>query len=387
LIFFIYRRNTKLTEKFFLIININNEYLKKFFLYNRIAISIIYRYNMYMKQCETYFESHDGAKLYLYRFLPDDCPSDDMTKKPKAVLNIVHGMAEYGFRYKRLAEKLTSEGIEVWAADQRGHGKTADLNINKPEKGGLLGHCADNNGIACVTADVNAINVAIHAARPGVPLFLLGHSWGSFIVQNYMEYSQFLPVSKPKYNESSSSAGVMINGCILSGTKGPGGFIVKAGVPLMTVIAGLKGQRKGSRVARAMGDGAYNKPFKPNRTAFDWLSRDNDEVDKYINDPLCGFLCSSGFYRDLVKLLYNIHRPDSLARINLSLPVYVFSGSADPVGDMGKSPTALVNIYRNLGINDCEFVLYPGARHEILNETNREEVIENLLTWIKKRCE
>jgi alpha-beta hydrolase superfamily lysophospholipase len=110
-------------------------------------------------------------------------------------------------------------------------------------------------------------------------------------------------------------------------------------------------------------------------------------VDRYIADPLCGFLCSSGFYRDLSKLLFNIHRSEALARINRSLPVYVFSGSADPVGDMGKSTTALVNAYRNLGIEDLEFVLYPGARHEILNETNREEVIDNLLSWINKRCE
>jgi len=233
-----------------------------------------------------------------------------------------------------------------------------------------LGHCGDNNSIACVTADIHAINAEIHKTRPNAPLFLLGHSWGSFIVQNYIEYS----------DDSK------INGCILSGTKGPDGFKVKAAVPFMMILSALKGQRKGSRTAKAMADGSYNKPFKPNRTAFDWLSRDDAEVDKYAQDPLCGFLCSSGFYRDLVKLLYNIHRTDALARINSSLPVYVFSGSADPVGEMGKSPTALVNAYRNLGMKDCEFVLYPGARHETLNETNHEEVIDNLLSWINNRC-
>jgi len=341
-----------------------------------------------MVQSETYFESHDGAKLYLYRWSPDDCPPENQNKKLKAVLHIVHGMAEHAIRYKKLAKRLTCEGIEVWAADQRGHGKTADLNINKPDKGGLLGHCADTNASAIVTADLNALNLEIHAARPGVPLFLLGHSWGSFLVQNYIEYSQLQPVCAARDKERKvSAADVMINGCVLSGTKGPGGFMIKAGVPLLALIAALKGQRNGSRIAKAMADGAYNKPFKPNRTPFDWLCRDNDEVDKYVEDPLCGFLCSSGFYRDLVKLLYNIHRPDAMARINNSLPVYVFSGSADPVGDMGKGPTALVNIYRQNGINDCEFVLYPGARHEVLNETNHEEVIDNLLSWIKKRCE
>jgi alpha-beta hydrolase superfamily lysophospholipase len=316
-----------------------------------------------MVQDESYFESHDRTKLYLYRWSPE--------QKPKAVVHIVHGMGEHALRYRHLAERLTQSGIEVWAADQRGHGKTANPDINELSKGGLLGHCGDVNSIACVTADVHAINSEIRKNKPNIPLFLLGHSWGSFIVQNYIEYSDDL----------------MINGCILSGTKGPDGFIIMAGVPLMMLIAALKGQRKPSRFARSLADGAYNKPFKPNRTAADWLSRDEAEVDKAVNDPLCGFSCSSGFYRDLVKLLYNIHRADALARINRSLPVYVFSGSADPVGEMGKSPTALVNAYRKLGINDCEFVLYPGARHETLNETNREEVMDNLLSWIDKHCQ
>jgi len=136
-----------------------------------------------------------------------------------------------------------------------------------------------------------------------------------------------------------------------------------------------------------MADGQYNVPFKPNRTQFDWLSRDEKEVDKYIEDPLCGFLCSSGFYREITRILNKIHNKKAMSKINRLLPVYVFSGSADPVGSMGDSTTALVNAYRNLGIKDLEFVLYPGARHETLNETNREEVIDNLHSWINKHCE
>ena len=318
-----------------------------------------------MVQNESYFKSHDGTKLYLYRWLLDQ------GQKPKAILHIVHGMAEHALRYRRLAEKLTQSGIEVWAADQRGHGKTANPEVNELGRGGLLGHCGDGNCVANVTADIHAINSEIHKITPNVPVFLLGHSWGSFLVQNYIEYSDDL----------------IINGCILSGTKGPGDFMVTLGVPLMILVATFTGQRKASRFAKTIADGAYNKPFKPNRTAFDWISRDEEEVDKYVNDPLCGFLCSSGFYRDLLKLLYNIHRTDALARIKRSLPVYVFSGSVDPVGEMSKSPTALVDAYRKLGISDCEFVLYPGARHETLNETNREEVMDNLLSWINKHCE
>jgi len=319
-----------------------------------------------MVQNETYFESHDGARLYLYRW---EQAQPTGAAEPKAVLHIVHGMAEHALRYRRLAEKLTSAGIEVWAVDQRGHGKTADLNINPPERGGLLGHCADG-GFAVVTQDIHALNIEIKKTK-NVPIFLLGHSWGSFIVQNYIE----------EY-----SGDLNIDGCILSGTKGPGDIMVKAGLPFLTLVAALCGQRNGSRLARALADGQYNKPFKPNRTQFDWLSRDEAEVDKYAADPYCGKLCSSGFYRDLAKVLNNIHRDEAMAKISRQLPVYIFSGYSDPVGNMGAGPTSLTNAYRNLGINDLEFVLYPGARHEMLNETNREEVMDNLLSWIDRHC-
>ena len=137
-------------------------------------------------------------------------------------------------------------------------------------------------------------------------------------------------------------------------------------------------------MAKAMADGPYIKPFLPSRTTSDWLSRDEAEVDAYVNDPLCGQLCSTGFYRDLAKGLSGIHRKGAMAKIRKDLPVYIFSGSADPVGGMGTSTTALVNIYRLLGIQDLEYVLYPGARHETLNETNREEVMNNLLSWISR---
>jgi alpha-beta hydrolase superfamily lysophospholipase len=328
-----------------------------------LIYTCIYAIIFIMVQNEAYFESHDGTKLFLYRWLPET--------QPKAALHIVHGMAEYALRYRRLAEKLTAAGIEVWAADQRGHGKTADLSLNKPGRGGLLGHCGDGYGFSLVTKDIYTLNKEIKKTV-NTPVFLLGHSWGSFIVQNYIE----------EYTND-----LNIDGCILSGTKGPGDLMVKLGLPFLTVLAALRGQRKGSRLARAMGDGQYNNPFKPNRTQFDWISRDEGEVDKYIADPLCGFLCSSGFYRDLTRILNNIHRPEKITSIKINLPVYVFSGSSDPVGAMGASTTALVNEYRKAGIKDLEFVLYPGARHETLNETNREEVMDNLLSWISKYCE
>jgi len=315
-----------------------------------------------MVQDNTWFESSDGTKLYLRRWLSD--PS--FTARPLAVLHIVHGMAEHGERYGRLAEKLCGSGIEVWAADQRGHGKTADLSVNSPGKGGLLGHCADTDTFGRVSADIDDINREIRKTHPDIPLFLLGHSWGSFVVQNYIE------------NKDCGE----IAGCILSGTRGPGGLKIETGKLFMTLLAFVYGQRRKSSLARAAADGPYDRPFRPIRTSFDWISRDEAEVDAYVNDPLCGCLCSVGFYRDLALGLSQIHRPEAMARIRRDLPVYIFCGSADPVGEMGTSPTALVNAYRSLGVKDLEFVLYPGARHETLNETNRDEVMNNLLSWI-----
>jgi alpha-beta hydrolase superfamily lysophospholipase len=282
-------------------------------------------------------------------------------------------MAEHSLRYERLARKLSLEGFEVWAVDLRGHGYTADPQVNDPGKGGLRGHCADAGGNALLCSDIDAVNRFIRKKRPGLPLFLMGHSWGSFLVQNYVETYGGLDGSVKD-----------LAGCILSGTRGPDGIKIRLGAPSMAFIARLLGPRRFSAAARAVADGPYNKPFRPNRTSFDWLSRDREEVDRFINDPLCGTLCSAGFYRDLVGLLENIHRPECMERINRQLPFYIFAGSADPVGEMGASPTALVETYRLIGIQDIEFTLYPEARHETLNETNRDEVMDNLLTWMLK---
>ncbi|MDR1277538.1 MAG: lysophospholipase [Treponema sp.] len=313
-----------------------------------------------------WFSTGEGTRLFLRRWLSRQGSSD----KPRAVLHIVHGMSEHSLRYERLARYLAAEGIEVWAADQRGHGKTADLTVNAPGGGGLLGHCGDGDGFSLVTVDVDIINGEIQELYPSLPFFLMGHSWGSFIVQNYIE----------RYSTADMA------GCILSGTRGPDGLKVQAGKGLMGLLALLRGQRNGSALARAVADGPYNKPFRPNRTSSDWLSRDEQEVDAYVNDPCSGMLCSTGFYRDMLRGLYRIHRKEAMKNIGVDLPVYIFSGSADPVGDMGASPAALVNMYRTMGLRDLEFVLYPDARHETLNETNREEVMENLKVWILRHC-
>ena len=319
----------------------------------------------------TWLPMNDGVHLYLRCWEPEAAP--------RALVHVVHGMSEHSGRYARLARRLNAEGIAVWAADQRGHGQTARNKQNIPAKGGLLGHCADGDGFSRVTQDIDTINRAIMKKYPGLPIFLLGHSWGSFIAQNYIENFEGRPSA---YGEPP----VILEGCMLSGTRGPDGLKIALGAPAMLFLAAVLGERKGSLLAKALADGPYNKHFRPNRTPSDWLSRDEKEVDAYEADPLCGNLCSVGFYRDMAGALNRIHRPEEMKKIRKELPIYVLAGSADPVGDMGESPTALAVAYRHLEIKDLETVLYPDARHETLNETNREEVTESLLSWLLRHC-
>ena len=330
-----------------------------------------------VQEQELWIEMDDGASLFIRRWSGGEAVGGD--DNPRAVLNIIHGMAEHSGRYNRLAQRLVKEGIEVWAADQRGHGKTAGNKNNSPAQGGLLGHCADGDGFSRVCRDVDLINRAIQKERPGIPLFLLGHSWGSFIAQSYMENYEGL---------SKFDSRLALAGCILSGTRGPVADIsVKLGAPLLKLLSLIMGQRRGSKTVKKALDGSYNKSFRPSRTGFDWLSRDEKEVDAYLADPLCGFLCSIGFYRDMSGALTRLHRKEEMEKIRRELPVYIFSGSADPVGDMGESHAALAVAYRHLQIKDLETVLYPDARHETLNETNRDEVIESLVSWLQRHLE
>jgi alpha-beta hydrolase superfamily lysophospholipase len=304
----------------------------------------------------------DGSKLFVRTWKP--------AGRAAAAVQIVHGMREHSLRYERFATRLCEAGIEVWAADMRGHGLTANLKVNRPEKGGLLGHCADRRAQARLISDIHRVGLAIREKHPDIPLFLMGHSWGSFLVQSYIE----------NYREP------RLAGCMLSGTKGPGGgALVALDGAFLSLLMLFRKPRSTSRLAAALADGAYKKVFfHVSRTPHDWLTRDESEVEAFVNDPLCGQMPSIAFYRDLALLLRKIYLKKNMARIPRDLPVYVFSGSRDPVGNNGESPKTLVEQYTKLGLHDIEFVLYPDARHEMLHETNYEEAQENLLAWIKK---
>jgi alpha-beta hydrolase superfamily lysophospholipase len=322
-----------------------------------------------MVETSLWLDSDDGTRLFVRRWRPRD--------GVKGIVHLVHGMAEHSGRYGFFAEKLCAAGFELWAADQRGHGKTADAEKNDPGRGGLLGHSSDTNGFFRVVRDIPVINRRIAAAfaEEGAvlpPFFIMGHSWGSFLVQAFIE----------NIGASAKENTPPLAGAVLSGTRGPGSAEVMFSAPFLKLVAALKGPRQSSRLVLGLSFGPYNKPFRPNRTPFDWLSRDEKQVDSYMEDPLCGKPCSSGFFRDMIGGLKAIHRKAAIRSVPADLPVYIFCGSADPVGSMGAGPTKLVNAYRANGLKNLEFVIYPDARHEPLNETNREEVIEDLLNWL-----
>jgi alpha-beta hydrolase superfamily lysophospholipase len=299
------------------------------------------------------FAASDGKAISVRRFRA--------SSRPRAAILIVHGMAEHGGRYARLASFLAERGMESWVPDNRGHGLTA-------RGPGELGFMAERGGFLRVIEDLEGLSSKMKAELPGIPLFLLAHSLGSLMAQGIMARS-----------------GSEYSGVLLSGTAGPGNPVVVPGAIIGKVIRALKGPRARSPFLNAMALGSYNDAFKPPRTAFDWLSRDEAEVDAFLRDPLCGYVCSVSYYIDLAEGLSFIHTRDAMARIPKNLPVYLFAGSADPVGAASGYLDKLVDAYARLGIEDIEKRIYPGARHETLNETNRAEVMSDCAEWLEAR--
>ena len=313
-----------------------------------------------MKKDSFTYDAADNAKIFTYRWLPD-AQSD-----VKAVIQISHGMAEHAARYERFAKALVDTGYAVYANDHRGHGKTA----GSPEN---LGHFADEKGWETVVDDLHLLTGIIKKENPKVPVFLFGHSMGSFFARHYaMLYG----------NE--------IAGLVLSGTGGDPGIGGKIALFIGKREANKKGKQTKSTKMNNLLFGMYNKAFKPNRTKFDWLSRDTAEVDKYVADPLCGNIMTNGLYCDVIKGLFFINKFENIIKIPKNLPIYLFSGTDCPVGAKtpwsGKTKGVLqvYNDFVKAGIKDVTYKLYPNGRHEMLNEINRDEVFKDVLAWLNK---
>ncbi|WP_192558813.1 alpha/beta hydrolase [Pseudomonas allokribbensis] len=295
-----------------------------------------------------WLDASDRSRLFVNQWLPN--------APLKALVLLAHGMAEHSARYARLAESFCAEGYGVYAPDQRGHGKTADH--------GTLGHFADDDGWCKVVGDLASLNQFLGQRHPGVPIVLLGHSMGSYIAQAYL------------LHHSAS-----LHGAILSGSNFQPVALYRAARQIARFEKLRQGAKGRSALIEWLSFGSFNNKFKPARTAFDWLSRDPAEVDKYATDPLCGFRCTNQLWIDLLGGLQQISKASNLAQIDPGLPLLVIGGECDPVSE-GKRLTDLANALRSAGSHNLQLKIYPQARHELFNETNRDEVTADVLAWI-----
>ena len=275
---------------------------------------------------------------------------------PKAVVQIVHGLCEHSGRYARFAAALVGAGYAVYAHDHRGHGETC-----APED---LGFFAPREGWRALLDDIGAVGARARADHPGAPLVFFGHSMGSFLGQCHI-----------------AERGADFAAAVLSGTSGPPPAILPLGRRFVAFERWRLGPRGKSPLVQALLLGEQNKPFRPARTTADWLSRDPAEVDAYLADPLCGFPVTTQLAADLVGGLADLASPALAARIPKTLPLYVLGGSADPVG---AKLSGLLDVYRAAGL-DVTAKIYPEGRHEMLNETNRDEVTRDLIGWLDAR--
>lgn len=303
-----------------------------------------------MNHSTFWLTANDRSRLYVNQWLPEG--------ETRAIIMLSHGMAEHSGRYARLAQALCGAGYGLYALDQRGHGRTADE--------GTLGLYAEKDGWNKVVGDLASLNQHIGQQQPGLPIILLGHSMGSYIAQAYL------------LHHSAS-----LNGAILSGSNFQPIALYRAAAVIARIERARQGLRGRSALIEFLSFGSFNKAFKPNRTAFDWLSRDPVEVDRYITDPLCGFRCTNQLWIDLLGGLQQISKASNLAQIDPGLPILVMGGECDPVSE-GKRLKSLAHALREAGCQHLQLNIYPQARHEVFNETNRDEVTADVLAWLQQ---
>lgn len=280
-------------------------------------------------------------------------------KKPKASILILHGMAEHHKRYEAFAQYLVNQGFDVYLYDHRGHG--VDKKLNE------LGFFSYHKGYQVVIDDAITVSEYILQNNRCSKFFLFGHSMGSLIARNIIQIYD-------KYN-----------GVILCGTAYPPKLVTRAGLLVTSLVKRIKGPKYVSPFLKNLIFGNSKYTRLADRTAFDWLTRSNPVVGAYIHDPYCGFICTSSFYNDLLKLTANAANKKLIKMTRLEMPMFIISGERDPVGAYGKDIKRLLSTYKKIGFSNIAYKLYPDCRHELLNELNRDEVYSDIDNWLAKR--
>ena len=296
---------------------------------------------------------------------PGDCYYHEWSvqapQQPKAWVHIMHGMAEHSARYADLATYLNQQGFHVTADDHRGHGKTAEANNN-------LYHFADSDGWNQMVDDQLQLIEHIGGDHP-LPLIILGHSMGSFLAMHTCQ----------RYADKLSSR---LKGLVLSGSNYATPWFCSTASQIARIERARLGGSSVSKLLETMSFGAFNNAFKPVRTEKDWISSDPETVDLYLADPHCGGAISTQSWYDFLRGLADLSAPAAMARIKSDLPIYVFSGALDPVGGAGKGVKKLEAMLKSAGVQQVSCRLYDGGHHEMLNETNKTEVYQDLLSWL-----
>lgn len=298
-----------------------------------------------------YYNSLGGGKIHGCRWTPEG--------EVKAIVQIVHGIAEYAMRYDDLANYLNSRGILVVAEDHMGHGQSI---CDAAPRGCFAG------GWKTAVKDTYRLLKNTMDEFPGIPFFLFGHSMGSFMARHIL-------IRHP---------GSGISGAIICGTGWLNDSVVKAGKALSSYICKTKGEHHYSTLLQNMMFGGYDKKIEHKRTKSDWLSRDTKVVDAYEADPLCGFVPSAGLVHAMMDGLVYIQKPENLDKMNKELPCFFIAGADDPVGNYGEGVRKAVQMFKKHGMTHVDLRLYPLCRHEIHNEINKQEVYGNIAEWIEQ---
>lgn len=301
-----------------------------------------------------YFNSSTGKnKIHARMCVPD--------AEPRAIVQIIHGIAEYIDRYDEFMSFLADNGIIAVGTDHLGHGKS----IESEEQTGFFAY---DNGWDYAVRDEEVLRLAMHENYPELPIIVFGHSMGSFMARTLLI----------RYPDA-------FNAAIISGTGNQGAALVNGGLFMGNLVTGLKGAHHYSKFLNNLAFGSYNKIYENPKTEYDWLSRDESNVQKYIDDPLCGFIPSCSLFRDMMTGVKFITNKKNLTAMNKDMPVYFMSGDMDPVGECGKGVQKAYNNFLEAGMKDVSIKLYPGGRHEMLNEINKDEVYTDILAWLDSK--
>ncbi len=298
---------------------------------------------------EIRFRSSDSVRMvkgWIY------APKDNI----KGIVQISHGMCEHIGRYRHFINDLTKQGYIVCGHDHIGHGESS-----APEEYGYFG---EKKGYRNLVFDLHYMSLIAKKEYPDLPLFLFGHSMGSFVARLYLS----------KYSNE-------LSGVILCGTSGPNALLPTALAACRSVIA-LKGPLYRSPMLDRLAFGAFNQKILPVRTSNDWLTRKESAVDDYLKDPKCTFIFTASGYHDLFEMISLINQPSWYQTLDCRLPVFLISGDMDPVGNYGKGIWKVFRSMEDAGVQDVTMTLYPQARHELLNELNYDEVLSDIVQWL-----